>query len=112
LDSWEAEEDVKIDHAGEKSSWRKVSTHVVVGDGVCAAHSGVAATGIFGNGCSVDPRVVCIGGMAGTVGAVAAAGGRSGGLSAMVEIVFGGFCLLRTCNFPNLNFFKLHTGGI
>jgi hypothetical protein len=28
----------------------------------------------------------------------------------MVDIVFGGFCLLRTCNFPNLNFFKLHTG--
>jgi hypothetical protein len=30
----------------------------------------------------------------------------------MVQIVFGRFCLLRTCNFPNLNFFKLHTGGI
>jgi hypothetical protein len=24
----------------------------------------------------------------------------------MVEIVFGRFCLLRTCNFPNLNFFN------
>ena len=82
-----------------------VNAHAVVGNGVCAIHKGVAATGIFGNGCSVDPRVVCIDGMAGTVGAVAAAGGRSGGLSAMVEIVFGRFCLLRTCNFPNLNFF-------
>jgi hypothetical protein len=50
LDSWEAEEDVKIDHAGEKSSWRKVSTHIVVGDGVCAAHSGDAASGICRNG--------------------------------------------------------------
>ena len=72
---------------------------------MCAIHKGVEATGIFGNGCPVDPRVVCIDRMAGTVGAVAAAGGRSGGLSAMVQIVFGRFCLLRTCNFPNLNFF-------
>ena len=26
-------------------SWRKVSTHIVAGDGVCAAHSGDTATG-------------------------------------------------------------------
>ena len=105
MDSWEAKEDVKIDHAGEKSSWRKVSTHVVVGDGVRAAHSGDAASGICGNGRGGHPRGCGDGGMAGTVGAVAAAGGRSGGLTAMVEIIFGRFCLLRTCNFPNLNFF-------
>ena len=77
---------------------------------MCAIHKGVAAKGIFGNGSSVDPLVVCIGGMAGTVGAVAAAGGQSGGLSAMVEIVFGGFCLLCTCNFPNLIFFNYTRG--
>lgn len=105
FDSWRAKESVGIVQAGEKSTWRYVNAHAVVGDGVCAIHKGVEATGIFGNGCPVDPRVVCIDRMAGTVGAVAAAGGRSGGLSAMVQIVFGRFCLLRTCNFPNLNFF-------
>ena len=67
--------------------------------------------GIFGNGRGGHPRGCGDGGMAGTVGAVAAAGGRSGGLSAMVEIVFGGFCLLRTCNFPNLNFLN-YTRGV
>jgi hypothetical protein len=88
LDSWEAEEDVKIDHAGEKLSWRKVSTHVVVGDGVRAAHSGDAASGICGNGRGEHPRGCSNGGMAGTVGAAAVAGGGSGGISAMVEADF------------------------
>jgi hypothetical protein len=41
LNSWEAKEDVKIAHTGEKLSWHKVSTHFVVGDGVCAAFKGI-----------------------------------------------------------------------
>ena len=90
--------DVKIAHVGEILSWCKVSTHVVVGDGVCASHSGVAAKGICGNrrgghlrGCS---------------------DGGSGGLMVMVEIVFGGFCLLRTCNYPNLIFLNYTQGDL
>jgi hypothetical protein len=41
LNSWEAKEDVKIAHIGEKLSWHKVSTHFVVGHGVCAAFKGI-----------------------------------------------------------------------
>ncbi len=84
MDSWEANEDVKIDHAGEKWSWRKVSTHVVVGDGLRAAHSGDAASGICGNGRGGYPQGCGNDRMARTVGVVAATEGGSCGMSAMV----------------------------
>ncbi len=56
FDSWEAKGYVVTVHVGEKSSWHKVSTHVVVGNGVCAAHSGDANTGAIGNGSRQHPR--------------------------------------------------------
>ncbi len=78
---WEAEEDLKIAHDGEKLSWCKVNSHVVVGDGVCAAHSGDTATGIRGNGRGGHPRDCGDGESAVWGSAAAAAGGRSSGLS-------------------------------
>ena len=58
------------------------------GGGVCITCGAAAAAGIRGLGCSVDPPLESIGGMAGTSGVVAAAGGGSGGMSAMVEADF------------------------
>ena len=45
-----------IVNVGEKSSWRRVNSHMAVGDGVCAAHRGDTATGIRGNGRGGHPR--------------------------------------------------------
>ena len=56
LGSWEAKESAGTVHAGAKSPRRKVNSHVVVGGGVCAAHSGDTATGIRGNGRGGHPR--------------------------------------------------------
>ena len=56
FDSREAKGYVVTVHIRGKLSWRKVSTHVVVGDGVCASHRGDTATGIRGNGRGGHPR--------------------------------------------------------
>ena len=109
---WEAEEDVKIAHDGEKSSWRKVSTHVVVGDGVCAAHSGVAATGIRGNGRGGHPRGCGDGGSAVWGSAAAAAGGESGGLVAMVEADFWRFNTVEASVWAGIELIKKNTSEV
>jgi hypothetical protein len=81
FDSWdrEAEGYIVTVHAGEKSSWRKVSTHIVefaemVKEGI---HEAAAVAEVL--------CVVC--------------GHCRWGSKWRLEIVFGGFCLLRTCNF-------------
>jgi hypothetical protein len=104
LDSWEAEEDVKIAHAGEKSSWHKVSTCVP------HTHTAVMQSREFAEMVEEGIRKAAAMAEVPCVKCGSCRSGSNGGLMAMVEIVFGGFCLFRTCNDQHLDFFKLHTG--
>ena len=68
-----------------------ITACVVGGGGVCMTCGGFSAMRTTGNASWVDIGVDCHEGRAGTGGAGAAAGGQSGGLSAMVPVFFDKF---------------------
>jgi len=112
LDSQGGDEGGCIVPAREKSSWRKLGGNVAVCDGVCAAHSGVAATGIRGNGRGGHPRGCGDGGSAVWGSAAAAAGGRSGGLVAMVEADFWRFNTVEASVWAGIELIKKNTSKV
>ena len=82
---------------------RMLPAHAVGGGGVCMICGGVVAMGIFGDGSVWDRRGGCGGGSGGRGGAATAAGSRSGGSSAMVDVIFLRIMMRKATIFFNLN---------
>ena len=78
-------------------------THAVGDGGVCMVHGGAVAMGIFGDESACDHQGGCGGRSGERGGAATATGGGSGGLSAMVDVIFLQIMMHKATIFFNLN---------